>query len=214
MTTERPIEQIREVLRKKGFVFFERGDWNINLIPVRENEVFDNTFSDSLYIIYKDKGVWQNKTFKFTTLAGTLGFGGEQSPLTAAQTGTGVDGTAIILEGQYRSALRLITDGVRYPFTSYLAQARPFNYLRDFDKNGFITRNAIRQTGNFFTHWHAMSNEGVASDQVNFIHSAWSQGCMGSDHPTWFGQILPLLSRGARTYGNLFSFTLLNRSDF
>jgi len=200
-------------MAKKGYAFFERGDFNLNLIAIRENEVFDNTFADTLHIVYKDKGVWQNRAFKFTTLAGTLGFGGEQSPLTAQQTGTGVDGTAVIVEGQYRSALRLITDGVRYPFTTYLAQVRPFVYLRDNDRNGFITRNAVRQTGNFFTHWHAMSPENTKSDQVNFTHSAWSQGCMGTDAETWFGQIVPLLLRGAQAYGALFTMTLLNRND-
>jgi hypothetical protein len=211
----RTLEELRAVLQKNNFVFFEKGDYNLNLIAVRENDVFENTFSDSLYIIYKQNGKWHSPRFPFTTLAGTLGFGGEKSPLTATQTGTGVDGTAVVLEGQYRRGLKYINNGWRYPFVEYLAQNTPFNYLRDNDKDGLISRTtAIKQTGNFSTHWHAMSPMGVPSKFVNYTHSAWSQGCMGSDAPTFFGGIMPIVRQAVKIWGVFFTPTILHANDF
>lgn len=215
MTTTRTLEQVRAVMLAKGYRFFEKGDYNLNLIAVRENDVFENTFSDTLYIAHKVNGIWTMPTLPFTTLAGTLGRGGEKNPLTGAQTGTGVDGTAIVLEGQYPQGLKYITGGLRYPFTQFLQQNRPFNYLRDNDRDGLISRNsAVRQTGNFFTHWHAMSPLGVPSRQVNYVHSAWSQGCMGNDAIAWFGGVMPVVRRAVKLWGTVFTKTLLHANDF
>jgi hypothetical protein len=211
----RELEQIRATMLSKGYSFFEKGDYNLNLIAVRENDVFENTFSDSLYIPHKVNGKWLMPRFNFTTLAGTLGFGGEKNPLTAAQTGTGVNGVAIVLEGQYPQGLKYISGGLRYPFTEFLQQNRFFNYLRDNDKDGLVSRlTAIKQTGNFFTHWHAMSPIGVKSIQVNYTHSAWSQGCMGGDAPTWFGGIMPIVRSAVKLWGTTFTKTLIHANDF
>lgn len=212
---ERKLEEVRAAVLAKNYRFFENGDYNLNLIAVRENDIFENTFSDTLYIPHKVNGKWLMPKFDFTTLAGTLGTGGEKNPLTSVQTGTGVDGVAIILEGQYPQGLKYINGGLRYPFTEFLQQNRHFDYLRDNDKDGLISRlTAVKQTGNFFTHWHAMSPIGVKSKQVNYTHSAWSQGCMGADAPTWFGGIMPILRKAVKIWGSVFTMTLLHANYF
>jgi hypothetical protein len=216
----RPFEQVREVMLAKNYKFFEQGDYNLNLIAVREDDVFDNKFSDSLHIAYKENGVWKMPSFRFTTLAGTLGFGGEKAPLTAADTGTGVDGVAIILEGQYPQAYKYVSNGWRYPFTEYLDQVKPFDYLRDNDKNGVVSRKtAIRQSGNFKTCFHGMSwlnKDGSYSDSefVNYVGSPYSQGCIGSPAVVMFGEIMPIVRKAVKTCGLLFTPTILHASDF
>ena len=139
----RTIEQIKAVMLKKGHKFFENGDYNLNIIAVRENNVFENTFSDTLYIIFKKAGVWQNIVLPWTTLAGTLGVGGEKNPLTGTQTGTGVDGVAIIAEGQYLGVYQFIDSYKGFLKYPYFAQIKNMHYYRDNDKNGIITKGML-----------------------------------------------------------------------
>lgn len=206
------IQVLKQVCQKKGYSFFENGDYNLNIIAIRENDVFENTFSDTLHIAYKVNNIWQLMTIPFTTLAGTLGVGGEQNPLTAQQTGTGVSGTAVIIEGQYKGAYKFIDTYVGFLWYPYFMQIKPLKYYRDNDKNGIITRGKIYE-GNFGTLLHRMSNNGVESKQVNFWNVGWSQGCMGSPEPQ-FKKILPIVRQSVKMYGDLFTLTLLHRNDF
>ena len=215
----RSIDEIREVLKAKNYKFFEKGDFNLNLIAIREDDTFDNKFSDSLQMLYKENGVWKAPAFKFTTLAGTLGFGGEKAPLTAADTGTGVDGVAIILEGQYPGVYEYVNTGYRYPFVEYLNQVGNFDYLRDNNKDGLVSRNSTRQTGNFKTCFHAMSwinKNGTYSDSefVNYIGSPYSQGCIGAPALTMFTGIMPIIRQSVKIWGKKFTPTILHAKDF
>lgn len=210
------IEKILFVYKKLGYKFFDEGDYNLNIIAIRENDVFENTFSDTLYAIYKVSGVWQVLALPWTTLAGTLGFGGEQSPLTAAQTGTGQDGVAIILEGQYRGALKWVRNGWRYPFVKYLKQIKPFKYLRDNNRNFKIDRNLPVQTGIYQTHLHPMSSTGLLTKFVNYWGSPWSQGCMGAPEPEFrkLEKLIELCIKMRPDLGDTFTLTVLHRNDF
>lgn len=212
MTDAQIIEQLREVCKKKGYAFFERGDYNLNLIGVRENDAFENTFSDTLYCAYKEKGVWKLITIKWTTLAGTLGIGGEKNPLTGAQTGTGVDGVAVILEGQYRRVYRFIDTYNGWLWYPYFDQIANMKYLRDNDKDGLISRKGKVYEGNYKTNMHRMSNNGVESNQVNFWNVGWSQGCQGAPEPD-FRKLLFAVREAVKRFGNVFSYTLLHRND-
>ncbi len=206
------IAQLKAICLKKGYAFFENGDYNLNMIAIRENDEFENTFSDTLHIAYKVNNVWELLTTKWTTLAGTLGVGGEKNPLTASQTGTGVSGTAVIVEGQYRSVYQFIDSYTGWLWYPYFNQIKPMKYYRDNDKDGKITRTTIHE-GNYATNMHRMSNNGVESNQVNFWNVGWSQGCMGNPEPQ-FRLILPAVREAVKRYGDKFTMTLLHRKDF
>lgn len=208
------ILRLKNACQKLGYAFFENGDFNLNLIAVRENDVFENTFSDTLNIVYKENGIWKLEKYNWTTLAGTLGVGGEQNPLTASQTGTGVSGTAVIVEGQYRGVFRFVDSNnyntlwLQYP---YFDQIKNMNYYRDNDKNGIISRGRIYQ-GNYKTNLHRMTNNGVISRFVNYWNVGWSQGCNGCPEPD-FKKIVDLVRKAVVLYGNVFSYTLLHRNQ-
>jgi hypothetical protein len=57
--TENKVAQLRAVLKKKGYAFFESGDFNLNIIAIREDDKFDNKFSDTVHIAYKVFGKWR-----------------------------------------------------------------------------------------------------------------------------------------------------------
>ncbi|MEB3214473.1 MAG: hypothetical protein VKL39_24205, partial [Leptolyngbyaceae bacterium] len=209
------VNELKAVMAKKGYAFFEAGDYNLNIIAIRENDLFENTFSDKLLVPYKVNGQWQILELNWTTIAGTLGRGGEKNPLTGRETGTGVDGVAVIVEGQYRRALQWKSNGWRYPFVRYLHQIQPFNYYRDNNRDGKITRDKI-YSGIYQTHLHPMSPRGVLSAFVNFWGAAWSQGCMGAPEPE-FRKLDRLITQAIKArpdLGNVFTLTLLHRNDF
>lgn len=212
MTDAQIIEQLRATCKRLKYAFFEKGDFNLNIIAVRENDIFENAFSDTLYIAYKVKGVWQLLTLPWTTLAGTLGIGGEQNPLTGAQTTTGIDGTAVILEGQYRGVYKFVDSYTGWLWYPYFDQIKDMKYLRDNDKNGVVTRAGKVYEGNYKTNMHRMSNNGIPSRFVNFWNVGWSQGCQGNPEPE-FRKLLFAVREAVKLYGDIFTCTLLHRNQ-
>lgn len=90
---------------------------------ITKDSIFDNGFTDEVRIIYKEKNTWKVYQSKWTTLAGTKGFGGEQAPLTGVQTGTGVSGVAIIIPSQYRRVFKFVDNywqWLAYPYFAVL----------------------------------------------------------------------------------------------
>ncbi len=210
----RTIQQIKDVLAKKGYVFFDKGFYNLNIIAVRENDVFDNTFSDTLYVIWNEPNQPEKMLqLPWTTLAGVYGHGGEKDPLKAWETGTPDDGVAIILEGQYRGAFELVLVGPYFPFLEYFKQVKSLKYFRDNDKNGVVTRGKIVE-GNFSTHLHPMSAAGTDGLYVSAPGwNPWSQGCNGCPD-LQFKKLLRLGKLAANLYGNIFTYTLIHAKDF
>lgn len=207
------IEQVKQAVLSKGHAWFEQGDWNINLVAVRTSDTFTNKFTDRLFAIYKENGVWQKFEIEWTTKAGLFGKGGALTPYTGRETGTGVDGVATLVEGQYKGAYQLTLNGTRYPFTRYLKQVKPMRYYRDNTKDTVLNRGTIYE-GNYATHLHSMSSKGVFGTFVSFKgYSPWSAGCNGSSNP-YFESLLTILIRASKSWGPIFTYTLINQKDF
>lgn len=207
------VEKIRAIFKSKNYAFFDTGIYNLNIIGIRENDIFENTFSDTLNVIYKDETQqWQILQTPWTTLAGTLGKGGEKKPLTGVETGTGVDGVAILCEQQIRAGYYFVDDYVTWLKYPFLNQIKSAFYYRDNDKNGIITRDK-KYFGNYATNIHRMSNNAQNAQQINSNLVAWSQGCNGSPEPE-FKKLLALLRKASFLYGKQFTYTIIHRNDF
>ena len=84
------IEKLQSIFTKKGY----KWDSNLNIVGVRNKSVGDkitNKFDDTLYIAYKESGVWKIKSYAITTDPGTYYM---KNPLNS-------NGCAILVEGQY-----------------------------------------------------------------------------------------------------------------
>lgn len=205
------VEQHREACRKLGYAFFEKGEYNVNIHVVRTDNAFDNAFTDILRIIYKEGGKWKVYESKWTTLAGTKGFGGEQNPLTGAQTGTGVSGVAIIIPLQYRRVFKFVDNywqWLAYPFFQQIANMQ---YWRDNNRNGLVDKGRVF-TGNYATNLHRMGNDNQEKNWVNSESEWWSQGCNGSPEPQ-FRQILPIVRNAVKIHGGIFSYTMFDKNQ-
>ena len=94
------VDHIRRALERKGYKFFESGDFNVNIVGVRNSLTKDkvtNAFDDVMTLSYKD-GEWQYHEFDCTTDPGTHYM---NSPIVESK------GTAILKPGQYKGSHKI-----------------------------------------------------------------------------------------------------------
>jgi hypothetical protein len=64
------IEQLKATMAAKKYAFFENGEYNINIIGIRNSATGNkvtNAFDDKLVVAYKLDGVWIVKVYPITT---------------------------------------------------------------------------------------------------------------------------------------------------
>jgi hypothetical protein len=68
------IDNVRAVMKNKGYRFFESGIYNLNLVGIRRGSSKSNKFDDYLMMIYKNKSAeWVVKRFPVTLTQGNTG---------------------------------------------------------------------------------------------------------------------------------------------
>ena len=82
-----------KLFKSKGYVFFDKGEYNLNIIGIRKSgNLITNGFDDYIVVIYKNKRGWQKIYYRATTEPGSY-------YMYSCPT---KDGTAIMVPGQYR----------------------------------------------------------------------------------------------------------------
>ncbi|MEO1653063.1 MAG: peptidoglycan-binding domain-containing protein, partial [Bacteroidota bacterium] len=72
---------IEAAYAEKGYPMHQE-QYKINLLGIRRDDIFDNTFSDRLVIFWKNEKMdWEMRQFEWTTMPGTEGKGGVFNPL-------------------------------------------------------------------------------------------------------------------------------------
>jgi hypothetical protein len=196
------VSQIKAIFQKKGYRFFQYGDFNINLVFVRESNEFTNKFTDTLYCIYKEYGSWKVLQLPCSTKAGW--WGGIFNPITVA----GKTGTAVLVPNQYKGAYKFIDSYFGWLQYPYFHQIAPVKVWRDYDKDLQIDK-IQQQEGLFGINIHRGGNVGVIGGFIN----NWSQGCLVMEEP-FFRKLLPIIRQSVKIYGDVFTATLIERKDF
>ena len=101
------LKQIESTLKEKGYKWFENGDYNLNIVGVRNSETkgkVTNKFDDCITLSYKVDGEWQFHCYECTTDPGTHWV---EHPMLEI-------GVAILKPGQYRSSHKLRLHGGKY----------------------------------------------------------------------------------------------------
>ena len=113
------LDAVRATFRKKGYAFFDQGDYNLNVFGVRRENMLSDRFDDYLGAVYKDtQRRWRLKIWPATTDPGRYWLERPQNPA----------GTAILVPGQYRGAYQVGKHQGKY---SALCQAGPVRVWRD-----------------------------------------------------------------------------------
>lgn len=189
-----------KIFKAKGYAYFTKGDYNLNIIGVRsdnKNKV-TNLYDDILIVIYKTpNGKWTRQTYQITTEPGIYYMTkGQMNP----------KGTAILVPGQYRGSWQLGLHKGKY---KALTQKKAVKVYRDGDKDDVYDLDPTTiDNGVFGINIHR-SNEFNKSLYVN----NYSAGCQVFADPNEFRRFISLCEKQRERYGNSFTYTLLNESD-
>ena len=191
-------KNFKNALSKKGHAFFERGNYNLNIIGVRNNSGSADTFDDFINVIYKVNGNWQVDTYPATTEPGTKIL---QRPINKK-------GTAILVPNQYRGVYKIDTHGGKRKYTALCQRHGEVEVWRDDNKNskpdcvgpkdkGFYGINIHRQWG---------------SDEREYTGGV-SAGCQVFQSSRDFYQFMDTCNKAADLWENKFSYTLIEEKD-
>lgn len=195
------LDGIVSAMSAKGYRIFNTPSepFNLNIVGVRTRRRVPNRFDDWVTVFYHTHDKWIFDTFPATTDPG-LYFLGEEEMLND-------EGTAILKEGQYRTAYELGQHDGEY---RALVQDEPVTVVRDFDRDGTLDLETGREeTGRFGINIHRARPEGEASVRVG----RWSAGCQVLADPRHFDHLIRLCEQGAEHFGNGFTYTLLHQRD-
>jgi len=188
------LTQIKEAMRKKGYSFFEKGDYNLNIIGIRKvSDQIDNLFDDTLFLAYKVEDRFNVQQFDITTQPGAYYMKNPMNKL----------GTAILVPGQYK---RAYTIGLHQGKYEALRQSGLLKVYRDNDRDNIYDYQNITDSVNDGINIH---KAGRASKKID----NWSAGCQVLAYSADFDILMGLANRSAKLYGDKFTYTLLLSTD-
>ena len=200
-------QDLKASVEKNNMIFFDKGNFNLNYIWVRNDLIADNHFTDDLFVAYKENTVEKVLNIKVTTIPGLKG------SLFNPTTVEGVTGTAIIKEGQYRSAWEFRDTEDEFSHYPYFKQIKNIDYYRDGDKDNIIDEVQEQDDKIFGTQWHKMSNVGDKRKIEDFEVNNWSLGCMGAPVIEW-DKVIELMRKSIKSgQSTKVTGTILNKTS-
>jgi len=194
-------QQIKTAVKAKGYKWFENGDYNLNIVGVRNGETgteVTNKFDDFLTLSYKVNGEWNYHCFDATTDPGKHW----------VENVMREEGVAILKENQYRGSHKI---GLHQGKYEALRQQKPVQVYRDNDLDGnydLLEENI--QEGIFGINIHRATKwEGKKSTQID----KWSAGCQVIAANDDFRLFMEICNKAKDTWSNSFTYTLINTND-
>lgn len=194
-------QQIESTVKAKGYKWFENGDYNLNIIGVRNGETLNevtNKFDDCITLSYKVDGEWQFHCFEATTDPGKHWV---DNVLNEA-------GVAILKENQYRGSHKI---GLHQGKYEALRQHKPVQVYRDNNLDDcYDMDESTLQEGIFGINIHRATKwEGKKSTQID----KWSAGCQVIAANDDFRLFMEICNKSKDIWGNSFTYTLINSDD-
>jgi len=189
------IERIRQVFQTKNYAFFEKGDYNLNIIGVRNQSGRADHFDDYLCAIYKVDDEWVVDTWAATTEPGTSIL---QKPIVSG-------GTAILIPDQYRGAYKIDTHGGKRRYTALCQRLGKVKIWRDDNRDRVPDYEGPIHEGMYGINIHRQ----WGSDDREYTGGV-SAGCQVFRSGKDFYQFMELCHISADTYSNRFTYTLIS----
>ena len=135
-------------------------DGQINIIGIRSKETKADSFNDEMHLIWVENGLWQHRKYRCTCDPGAFWL---ENP-------SRVDGTAILVPGQYVDAYKLALHQGRYK--ALCQRNGKVNVWRDSNKDSILDweKGNAGDSGYYGINIH---HAGANSTQVG----RWSAGC-------------------------------------
>lgn len=188
-----------KLFAKKGYAYFTKGYYNLNIIGVRSNQnnKVTNKYDDYLVVIYNTQTGPKRQIYNITTDPG----------ITYMKAPTNIKGTAILAPGQYRGTYKI--DKHRGKYDALCQRNKPVKVYRDNNKDDIYDFNPnsidvgmfginIHRSGEFFS---------------NIAINGYSAGCQVFNDPKEFNSFMRIVREAAKIYGNSFTYTLVTEED-
>lgn len=186
--------QVKAALRKKGYKVFT-GAEELNLVGIRTLPGEAGKFDDTLAVFYVDAD--GNEAFHLFAITTDPGRYYLNNP-------ANVDGTAILKEGQYPVYQYALHRGA---YMALCQRTGDVTVYRDRNKNNVIDYDNT-DTGMFGINIHHAAKTG----KTEFV-GKFSAGCQVFQSIDDFNEVMELVRKQLRKYGNKFTYTLLNTND-
>lgn len=190
------VNRVQSVLENKGYAFFSRGDYNLNIIGVRSENRIANKFDDNLLCLYKYKGEWLVDSYPITTDAGTHWL---KNPMNDK-------GCAILKENQYRGCYQL---GLHRSDYKALVQRKEVEVYRDNNWDNTLDMNPENIDKGYFGINIHRSNPKTESVQVD----KWSAGCQVFKNKGNYDRFISTCEKSSEMWGNSFTYTLIKKNE-
>mgnify|MGYP003113969824 FL=1 len=192
---------IEETVKDRGYNWFDKGDYNLNIVGVRNSSTGDevtNKFDDKITLSYKVEGEWKFYSFDATTDPGKYW----------VENIMRVEGVACLKPGQYKS-YRI--DKHRGIYDCLAQREGEVTVYRDNNKDGcYDLDDNNTQTGFFGINIHrATARAGKKSTQVD----KWSAGCQVIASNDDWSEFIFACYKAREIWGNKFTYTLINSED-
>ena len=189
----------KKLFEKKGYTYFEKGNYNMNIIGVRSNQnnKVTNKYDDCLVLIYNTETGWKRQIYNITTEPGH----------SSMKAPSNAKGTAILAPGQYREAYKIDKHNGKYD--ALCQRNKVVKVYRDNNHDEvYDYKPETIDTGMFGINIHR-SNETWTRSTVD----GYSAGCQVFNDPKEFISFMVLVKKSAAIFGNNFTYTLINEED-
>lgn len=191
---------LRGVMHQKGYAFFTEGAYNLNLVGVRRHNQGTNEFDDLFSVVYREsaEGPLLAQRFACTTDPGEHWL---RHPMNAK-------GTAVLVPGQYRRTYKIDLHGGRY--SALCQRGGAVRVYRDGDRDAEMDLHpGSIETGEFGINIHRGHQRGI-TEEIN----RYSAGCQVIQDAADFDELMVLARQSRARWGEWFTYTLLEASDF
>ena len=179
-------QNIEKAMKAKGFAYFENGEFNVNIIGIRNGSTgkrVTNQFDDWMTLSYKVNGEWKFAIWNCTVDNG--------------------DGSARLVEGQYRGSFTIGKHQGKY---DALKQCKPLKVYRDWNlKDGTYDESKI------YNEVAGLNIHKAGADSINVNN--WSEGCQVFKREKEFLAFMEIIFKAEKIHGKFFTYTLINSKD-
>ena len=191
------IDSVKKAFEVKGYRWFPDG--RINVFGIRSSKSVPRTFDDIIGCLWRNSNTTSLDLmlFKGTTVAGLYYL---QNPIN-------VEGTAILVEGQYKNSHVIDLHKGQY---EALCQRGKMKFYRDNDKDkqfDFNPKTIVEEIIGCNVHRANPNYESTLVDK-------WSAACQVMANPEGFKDFMYLARESEQFNDGRFDYTLLNEKDF
>lgn len=192
-----PLPPPLQLMKRRGYAVFTQGDYNLNLVGLRNIEARAGQWDDFVLCAYKVGGIWQMHYYPATTDPSIKYLA---NPLNRA-------GCAIIKAGQYRSAYQV---GL-HKGKPGLCQVGPITVWRDNNRDEIHNHTPGSEAEGLFAcniHRASDSYDSAAIERPDSV-GPWSAGCTVIPGPDRWAHFWRVITECSDRWGDRFTYTML-----